>query len=88
MKPYCFAAAELGSRGFPERVYPSPDSATFLGRGFPCKQSRMKYFCAWLVKARWSLVPTCAAHFFQSRPYSASASRNLVSSSSVHGRAF
>lgn len=48
----------------------------------------MKCFWAWLVKARWSRVPTCAAALFQSRPWSSSASWKRRSSSSVQGRAF
>ena len=86
--PYCLAAAELGSSGFPDSVYPSPLSATFLGKGLPWRHILMNHFCAWDVNARWSRVPTCSAHFFQSRPCSASASRKSFSSSSVHGRAF
>ena len=46
----------------PDSVYSSPVSATFFGRGLPCRQSLMKCFCAWLVNARWSRVPTGAAH--------------------------
>ena len=44
LKPYCFAAEELGSRGLPERVYPSPVSLTFAGKGLPWRQSLMKCF--------------------------------------------
>ena len=75
LKPYCFAAAEFGSRGLPDSVYPSPVSATFFGRGLPCRQSLMKCFCAWLVNARWSRVPTRAAHARQSGGRAARAPR-------------
>ena len=87
LKPYCFAADELGSRGLPDRVYPSPVSLTFAGKGLPWRQSLMKYFCACDVNERASLVPTCSAHFFQSLPCRTNASRNFTSSCSSQARA-
>jgi hypothetical protein len=58
---YCFAAAESGSKGLPDNVWPSPDSKTFKrvnkvqgkceyitleGMGVPSLKHLMKYFCA------------------------------------------
>lgn len=67
LKPFCMAPAETGSRGLPDSVYPSPDSATLAGSTLPRRHSLMKWRCAWLLTASASLVASSSAHAWASK---------------------